>query len=159
MESILSHLKCKLSLIFPYHGTSRKQLGTIPGLINFYHHFIPGCAKILEPLHSLMTSFAEHLSCNDTNTQAFSRSAIKEALASATLLVHPKPNALTSLTTDASDSAVGAVLQQYLEGQWQPISFFSKKLRRSETRYSTFDRKLLAIYLSIKLFRYFLEGY
>ena len=28
----------------------------------------------------------------------------------------------------------------------------------AETRYSTFDRELLAVYLSIKHFRYFLEG-
>ena len=60
--------------------------------------------------------------------------------------------------TDASDSAVGAVLQQCVNGQWQPISFFSKKLKPSETRYSTFNRELLAIYLSIKHFRHFLEG-
>lgn len=59
---------------------------------------------------------------------------------------------------DASDSAVGAVLQQCVDGQWQPISFFSKKLEPSETCYSTFDRELLAIYLAIKHFRCFLEG-
>ena len=60
--------------------------------------------------------------------------------------------------TDASDTAIGAVLQQYVDGQWQPVSFFSKKLKPAETRYSTFDRELLAIYLAVKHFRYFLEG-
>lgn len=44
--------------------------------------------------------------------------------------------------TDASDSAVGAVLQQYVDGQWQSIP---KKLQPAETRYSAFDRELLAI--------------
>ena len=135
---------------------SRHQLRTFLGLINFYHRFIPGCARILDPLNSLLTSITEHLSWDNTSTQAFI--GIKEALAEATLLVHPKPNTLTNLTTDASDSAVGAVLQQYVNGQWQPISFFSKKMKPSEKRYSTFDRELLAVYLSIKHFRYFLEG-
>ena len=60
--------------------------------------------------------------------------------------------------TDASDVAVGAVLQQYVDGMWHPISFFSKKLKPAETRYSTFDRELLAIYLAIRHFRHFLEG-
>ncbi len=60
--------------------------------------------------------------------------------------------------TDASDTAVGAVLHQYVENSWQPISFFSKKLKPSETRYSTFDREFLAIYLAIKHFRHFVEG-
>ena len=38
------------------------------------------------------------------------------------------------------------------------IAFFSKKLHPAETRYSAFDRELLAVYLAIKHFRYFLEG-
>ena len=57
----------------------------------------------------------------------------------------------------ASSTTVGAVLQQHVDGQWQPISFYSKKLQPAETRYSTFDRDLLAIYLAIKHFRYFLK--
>ena len=35
---------------------------------------------------------------------------------------------------------------------------FSKKMKPSERRYSTFDRELIAVYLSIKHFQYFLEG-
>lgn len=60
--------------------------------------------------------------------------------------------------TDASETAVGAVLQQHIAGQWQPLAYFSKALKPAETRYSVFDRELLAIYLAIKHFRYFIEG-
>ena len=49
--------------------------------------------------------------------------------------------------TDASDTAMGAVLQQYINNHWHPISYFSKALKPAETRYSTFDRELLAVYL------------
>ena len=136
--------------------TSRRQLRTFLGLINFYHRFIPRCAKILGPLNTLLASPTECLTWDNASLHAFT--TIKEALATATLLVHPKPNALTGVMTDASNTAVGAVLQQYINGQWQPISFFSKKLKPAETRYSTFDRELLAIYLSLKHFRYFLKG-
>ena len=59
---------------------------------------------------------------------------------------------------DASDAAVGAVLQQEIDHHWQPIAFFSKKLTPAETKYSTFDRELLAVYLAIKHFQYFVEG-
>ena len=59
--------------------------------------------------------------------------------------------------TDASDIAVGAVLQQNINGTWQPISF-SRKMTPAESRYSTFDCELLAVYLAIKHFRHFLEG-
>ena len=61
--------------------------------------------------------------------------------------------------TDASNVAVGAVLQQFIEDQWCPIAFFSTKLKPAETRYSAFDRELLAIYLAIRHFRHFLEGH
>ena len=114
------------------------------------HWFLPSlhtrmCQKlIVEPLNTLLSGGNEHLSWDDTTTQSFS--AVKEALASATLLAHPKPHALTNIMTDTSNTAV---LQQYINRQWQPISFFSKKLQPAETRYSTFYRELLAIYLAI----------
>ena len=41
---------------------------------------------------------------------------IKDALANVTLLFHPVLNAPTSLMTDASDLAIGAVLQQLVDG-------------------------------------------
>jgi len=46
----------------------------------------------------------------------------------------------------------------YIQSHWGPIAYFSKTLKPAETRYSTFDRQLLAIYLSLKHFRHFLEG-
>ena len=69
----------------------------------------------------------------------------KLALAAATGLAHPSATAETSINTDASDTAVGAVLQQCLHGVWTPIWFFSRKLLPAEKKYSTFDKELLAI--------------
>ncbi|GFO38663.1 transposon tf2-11 polyprotein [Plakobranchus ocellatus] len=54
--------------------------------------------------------------------------AAKSSLASATLLNHPDPKSKTRLSTDASDSAIGAELSQKLHGMWRPIAFFSRKL-------------------------------
>ena len=82
----------------------------------------------------------------------------KKALADATLLAHPRQGVPTSLTTDASDYAIGAMLQQSVDGVMVPLAFFSKKLRPPKRKYSTFDRELLALYLGIRHFRYFLEG-
>ena len=138
---------------------SQRQLRRFIGLANFYHRFLPHGAQLMQPLHSLNTStkpILEALTWTDSTLAAFN--ATKEALANASLLAYPKPNAPTCLMTDASDTAVGAVLQQLVNGTWQPISFFSRKLSPAETRYSTFDRELLAVYLSIKHFRHLLEG-
>jgi hypothetical protein len=50
------------------------------------------------------------------------------------------------------------VLQQRCGKGWQPLAFFSKKLSPAEIKYSTFDRELLAAYLTIRHFRFLLEG-
>ena len=150
--------KVRVTREFPQPATQRKLRETL-GLVNFYRRFIPHCAATLQPLNSLLKRShkpSDRLEWSDQTTTAFS--TIKDALANASLLCHPVPDAPTSLVTDASSIAVGAVLQQHVSGQWQPLAFFSKSLKPAETRYSTYDRELLAIYLAIKHFRYFLEG-
>ena len=94
---------------FPLPNT-QKQLREFLGLVNFYHRFVQNCAKILQPLNKLLSTTKDdkvQLQWDDDATAAFS--AIKEALASATLLFHPKQDAPTSIMTDASSFAVGAV--------------------------------------------------
>ena len=61
---------------------------------------------------------------------------------------------------DASVSGCRAVLQQRPEKSdtWKPLSFYSHSFSLTQSRYSTFDRELLAIYLANKHFRYFIEG-
>ena len=113
----------------------------------------------MQPLHALLSSTkpkSRSVTWTDSALAAFM--ATKEALAKASFLSYPDSEAPTCLMTDASDTAVGAVLQQYINDTWHPISFFSRKMTPAETRYSTFDRELLAVYLAIKHFRHFLEG-
>ena len=97
------------------------------------------------------------LKWSDEVDEAFTTA--KEALAQATMLVHPHADKPTAPTVDASGTAVGAVLEQTSDGSdWKPVAFFSRKLRPAEQNYSAFDRELLAAYLAIRHFRYFLEG-
>ena len=83
---------------------------------------------------------------------------IKDALTDLSLFVHLKPDAPTCIVTDASVTAVGAVLQQRIGEDWSLIAFFSKKLQPSETCYSAFNCELLAVYLTINHLRHFVEG-
>ncbi len=73
-------------------------------------------------------------------------------------LSHPTPGATLSLAVDASDSHVGGVLQQLENRAWRPLAFFSQKLSPAQSRYSTFDRELLAAYSAVRHFRFLLEG-
>jgi hypothetical protein len=49
-------------------------------------------------------------------------------------------------------------MQQKSGDHWRPLGFFSRELTDSESRYSTFDRKLLAARAAIKHFCHFGEG-
>ena len=48
-------------------------------------------------------------------------------------------------------------MQQQVDGPLKPLGFFSKSLSRAQKNYFTFNRELLAIYLLLKHFHYFLE--
>ena len=108
------------------------------------------------PLFEALTGKPRTLVWNNAMLKAFQDT--KKALANATLLTHPRPDAKTSLTVDTLDLAVGAVLQQFVDCARVPLAFFSQKLRPPEKKYSAFDCELLALYLGIRHFHYFLEG-
>ena len=90
---------------------TKVELQRYLGCVNFYHRFVPHLAEVLAPLHALTSSVPEQKSLlvwSPQQLQAFQKS--KSALRSAVLLHHPDPSAVLTLSTDASDSAVGAVL-------------------------------------------------
>ena len=134
--------------------TDKKALHQFVGLINYYHRFVPHCADILQPLHQVLS--ADSFSWDQHAQKAFEQA--QQTSSEAVMLVHPQPYAPTCVTTDASNTAIGAVLEQFIEGQWKPVSFFSKKLNPAELKYSAFDRELLAAYLAVRHFQFFLEG-
>jgi len=74
------------------------------------------------------------------------------------MLTYPRSGASIALTTDDSATAVGAVLEQLVDGEWQPLVFFSRQLRPPELKYSAFDSELLALDLAVHHFRCYLEG-
>lgn len=92
----------------------------------------------------------------DLAHEAFS--ACREALADTAQLVHPQRDAPLRLNTDASNVAVGAVLEQSVEGGWQLLGFFSRKLSGTHIRYSAYDRELLAAYLATRHFLHAIVG-
>ena len=138
------------------HNT--KQLMSYLGMLNFYRRFIPQAAKMLKPLtDALKGKQQKELAWSDQMMQAFGDS--KEALCHVATLAHPDPSAAVSLAVDASNTHVGAVLQQQARGGGlQPLGFFSKKLDTAQQKYSAFDRELLACYLGVRHFRHNLEG-
>ena len=136
-----------------------KQLRRFLGMINFYRRFLPNAAQTQAPLNALLTGSvkASH-PVHITGDALLAFENCKETLSQAALLAHPDCQAKLALVTDASDLAMGAVLQQLNNEDWQPLAFFSRKLSPAQQKYSPYDRELLAIYESIKYFRHMLEA-
>jgi len=112
----------------------------------------------MQPLYSAVSQKAKLKLVDWSSDKVDAFTEAKQSLAEAAMLVHPRSDAPTALTVDASDQAVGAVLEQLIEGTWKPLAFFSRQLRVPERKYSTFDRELLGLYLAVRHFRYFLEA-
>ncbi|KFD46748.1 hypothetical protein M513_12375 [Trichuris suis] len=136
--------------------TSRKSLLKFLGMVNFYRRWIPNAARLELPLYAGIPKVNEAFQWSQAAKDSFD--TIKTALTNCALLAHTKPQARLGLFTDASNTAVGAALNQLTDGTWQPLGFFSKKLQPAETKYSAYDKELLAVYLAIKHFRHHLEG-
>ena len=134
----------------------KQSLQCFLGMLNFYHRFLPGIAHTLLPLMEATKGKKKEIEWTDERQSGFNKA--KSALASVVMLHHPDPVAPMKLAVDASDFAIGAELAQYQRGMWIPIAFFSRKLTKTQCRYSTFDRELQAIFSAVKHFRYFLEG-
>ena len=140
---------------FP-NPTDKKSLERFLGMMNFYHRFLPQIANHLTPLTEALKGKTKQLSWTSHCQTAFQLA--KSTLANAVMLHHPDHKAPTKLSVDASNSAIGAELSQQFQGVWKPIAFFSRKLSPTQSRYSTFDRELLAMHSAVKHFRYFVEG-
>ena len=157
---------------FPQPETVQKLMSFV-GMVNFYKRFIPQAAKIMAPLHAAIAGaqtkadMRREIKWTPERDRAFRDT--KSALIRATRLIHFTLGAPLALTTDASDFAVGGVVEQLVQGSWRPLGFYSSKfkptqweqkrpLQLEDHQRSATDRELLAAYRSIQHFRYLLEG-
>lgn len=136
------------------------QLRRFLGMINFYRRFLPNAASLQAPLHDILSGPKIKSSHPVTWTAALDKAfeECKASLSQATLLAHPDSTSTLALVTDASTTAMGAVLQQRAQDVWQPLAFFSKKLSPAQQKYSAYDRELLAIYEAVRHFRHMVEA-
>ena len=141
---------------FPRPETPKKLLGFL-GMLNYYRHLLPRAAGTLQPLYTA-ASVKKASDYKWTESLETSFRAAKELLAGYVVLRHPDPQAPIALTTDASDVAMGAVLEQYINGQWQPLGYWSKHFKKEQVRWSTFERELYAVQQGLRHFRSEVEG-
>ena len=140
---------------FPVPNT-RKELKRFIGMVNFYHRFVPNVAEVMAPLNEISggpkSTNIVKISLNATQMKAYIDT--KEALENAATLTFKDHNKAFIISTDASDTHVGSVLEQIgNDGELQPLAFFSKKLPPLKVVRSTFYKELRGLYLSLKQFQ------
>ena len=82
----------------------------------------------------------------------------KQLLIKAANLVHPDPNCPLALTCDASRDSIGGVLEEFQEGMWKPVRYFSKHLPPDKRKWTTYRREVYAIQQSIRHFIEEIDG-
>jgi cleavage and polyadenylation specificity factor subunit 1 len=129
-------------------------------MLNVYRRFLPHAAATQASLHAILSGprvkGSYPISWMPELKQAFD--ACKASLSQSTLLAHPDPAVSLALVTDASNSAMGVILQQPVGNDWQPLAFFSKKFNPAQQKYSAYNHELLAVYAAVKHFRHMLEA-
>ncbi len=144
--------------------TNIKGLRGFIGCVGYYHPLIKNLSRILSPLHELVARCEKN---KGRRKQLFTLSKLelvafeeaKEALITATEVAFPDFGKPFQVVCDASDIAVGAVLQQRSSsGIMVPVRFFSRKLNKAERNYGAFDRELLSACLAVKGFAHILDN-
>ena len=130
---------------------SSKEVRSFLGLANFYRRFVPNFADIAAPLNDL-TGTKVQFSWNSTHQQAFEK--LKLMLASPPVMSYPTKHDKFILTTDASDTGLGAVLSTE---RGTVIEFASRSLSSPEKNYATIE-ECLAIVWAVRKFKHYLIG-
>jgi predicted aspartyl protease len=127
------------------------------GLASYYRRFIKGFASIASPLTALTE---KNRTWEWTEECQIAFEILKGCLTKAPILAYPSPdpNDKFILDTDASDSGIGGVLSQVQNGVERVVAYASKTLSKTERRYCTTYRELLAVVFFMKKFRHYLLG-
>ena len=135
--------------------------------MSYYRHCLPplkigdsvkSAAEILQPLYKAATqklppktSFKSYWEQNKSELETSFQNA-KKLLLNACRLTYPDPGLPLAITCDASQKAIGCVLEQHDGRHWRPLSFFSKHLDESRQKWTTFKRELYALHQGVRYF-------
>ena len=118
---------------WPVHKTV-KGVRSFLGFCNYYRRFMKDFAGIASPLSSLTKKKVPFI-WNDECQTAFDR--LRKELITAPVLEFPDYMGTFILDTDASNTSLGAVLSNVINGEERPLVYASRVLSKTETNYST----------------------
>lgn len=131
-----------------------QQLSRFLGMAGFYSKFIPGYAEIAYPLNQLKKKDARFVWSN-IHEEAFTK--LKNALANPPVLSMPCFTHDFHLFVDASNVALGAVLNHHIDGKFCPVAYASRTLNPHEQKLTTYELECMACVWGIEKFKDYLQ--
>ena len=126
------------------------------GLAGYYRKFINNFSTLAGPLVELTQ---KDVPFTWSERQEFSMQELKKSLLTAPVLAYPDMDRPFLLDTDASGTGIGGVLSQVQpDGEERPVAYASFTLNKSQRRYCTTKRELLAVITMIEHFKQYLVG-
>ena len=128
------------------------------GMLGYYHPYIRDFCGLMAPVFNLLKGTKNNKRTNKSEAIVWEdrhRSAMREALErlKTSVLTIPLDSDDFILETDASDTAVGAIVScKQADNTWAPIEFASKALSATERRWPVRDREAFAIIFGLKKF-------
>ena len=132
-----------------------KEVRSFLGFASFYLRLVPNFAEIAKPISELLRKDAPFVW---TERQKSAFEALQDVLYSEQILDYPNFASQFILTTDASKTAIAAIVSQVQDGVERPISVASRRLNPAESRYSASELEMLALTWGTRHFRCYLCG-
>jgi len=133
----------------------QRDVRSFLGFTGYYRRFIENFTKIASPLFKLLTKDCEFNWDPDCQS-AFE--TLKTRISEAPILRGPNWKLPFHISTDASDTALGAVLGQKDLVPYA-IYYTSKNLTPTELNYTVTEKEFLAVVHAINKFRHYITGY
>ena len=125
------------------------------GLCQAWNRHLENLSKVSAPLTDLLKGCKtkrQKVAVIGKALEAFH--ALKKLATEAPVLKIASWDEPFEVVTDASNIAIGAVLQQ----QERPVAYFSKKLDSVQRNYSVYDKELFAVVSALKHWKHLLYG-
>ena len=144
----------KTELITNYKvPTNPKQVRQFLGLTQYFRRFQKNYSKTAYPLQQLTRKDVPFIWTEDCQ-KAFD--TLRNNLVKPPILAYPNMSHSFIVTTDASDTGLGYILSQEINGEERVIQFSGRALRPAEKNYSVSEREALSVVSAFKCFHYYL---
>ena len=134
---------------------TQTEVHSFLGFSRYYWRFIKDFSKITAPLYALTRNI--DFIWTDKCDIAFAE--LKRLVSTTPVLRGPNWNIPFHISSDASDTAIGAVLGQEEDKKSYVIYYIIKNLTPAELNYTVIENEFLAVIYAINKFRHYITKY